>query len=121
MRTLSPAAVSPRHYPQTGQALRAGDLGPEHVETIAKSLLGLPISVSPEQHVWAEGVLVQAAADMDARTLAKVQCHLIKAFPQVNGPSGDTRAQCHQLSVYQVKVLTGDCQGGCQTRGKAVA
>jgi hypothetical protein len=40
------------------------------------------------------------------------QCHLIKAFPQVNGPSGDTRAQCHQLSVYQVRVLAGDCQGG---------
>jgi Domain of unknown function (DUF222)/HNH endonuclease len=62
--------------PLTGQALRAGDLGPEHVETIAKSLLGLPISVSPEQRAWAEGVLVQAAADMDARTLAKVGARL---------------------------------------------
>jgi Domain of unknown function (DUF222)/HNH endonuclease len=75
--------------PQTGQALRAGDLGPEHVDTIAKSLLGLPISVSPQQRAWAEDVLVQAAADMDARTLAKVGARLRAELDQDGTPPSE--------------------------------
>jgi Domain of unknown function (DUF222)/HNH endonuclease len=75
--------------PQTGQALHAGDLGPEHVDTIAKSLLGLPISVSPEQRAWAEGILVQAAAEMDARTLAKVGARLRVELDQDGTPPTD--------------------------------
>jgi uncharacterized protein DUF222/HNH endonuclease len=62
--------------PQTGRALRAGELGPEHVDTITKSLLRLPDSVSPDQRAWAEGILVQAATDLDARTLAKLGARL---------------------------------------------
>jgi Domain of unknown function (DUF222)/HNH endonuclease len=62
--------------PHTGRALRAGQLGPEHVDTITKSLLRLPNSVSPDQRAWAEGILVQAAADLDPRTLAKIGARL---------------------------------------------
>jgi Domain of unknown function (DUF222) len=74
---------------QTGQALRTGDLGPEHIDTITKSLLGLPISVSPEQRAWAEGVLVQAAADMDARTLGKLGSRLRAELDQDGTPPSD--------------------------------
>ena len=34
--------------PQTGRALRAGAVGPEHVDTITKSLLGLPSSAGAD-------------------------------------------------------------------------
>jgi len=75
--------------PQTGRALRAGELGPEHVDTITKSLLRLPNSVSPDQRAWAEGVLVQAAADMDARTLAKIGTRLRAELDQDGTPPSD--------------------------------
>jgi Domain of unknown function (DUF222)/HNH endonuclease len=58
--------------PATAAALRAGELGPEHVEAIAKTLTNLPISVSPDDRRHAETVLVQAAASMDPGTLSKL-------------------------------------------------
>ena len=57
------------HLPATATALRAGDLGPEHLQAIATTLTNLPISVRPEDRRHAETVLVQAATTMDAATL----------------------------------------------------
>lgn len=85
--------------PHTGQALRAGELGPEHVDTIAKSLLGLPSSVSPERRAWAEGILVQAATDLDPRTLARLGVRLRAELDQDGAPPSDQElAQpCNEL------------------------
>jgi len=85
--------------PQTGQALRAGALGPEHVDTIGRSLLGLPSSVGPDQRAWAEGILVQAAADLDARALAKLGARLrAELDPDGTPPSDNELAQpCNEL------------------------
>jgi hypothetical protein len=47
----------------TATALRAGELGPEHVQTIAKTLTNLPMAVTPEDRRHAEDVLVRAATD----------------------------------------------------------
>jgi hypothetical protein len=58
--------------PATAAALRAGELGPEHVATIARTLTGLPSSITLDQRRHAEDVLVRAAGTMDAGTLTKL-------------------------------------------------
>jgi hypothetical protein len=85
--------------PQTGQALRTGELGPEHVDTITKSLLGLPGSVGADQREWAEGILVQAATDLDPRTLGKLGARLRAELDQDGTPPSDKElAQpCNEL------------------------
>jgi Domain of unknown function (DUF222)/HNH endonuclease len=85
--------------PHTGQALRAGELGPEHVDTITKSLLGLPASVDADQREWAEGILVQAATDLDPRTLGKLGARLrAELDPDDAPPSERELAQpCNEL------------------------
>jgi hypothetical protein len=85
--------------PQTCQALRAGELGPEHVDTITKSLLGLPSSVDADQRGWAEGILVQAATDLDPRTLGKLGTRLrAELDPDGAAPSERELAQpCNEL------------------------
>jgi Domain of unknown function (DUF222)/HNH endonuclease len=75
--------------PHTGQALRAGELGPEHVDTITKTLLGLPSSVSPQRRAWAEDILVQAAADLDPRTLARLGTRLRAELDQDGTPPSE--------------------------------
>ena len=75
--------------PRTAEALRAGELGPEHVDAIAKALTGLPISVMPDDRLWAEGVLVEAAASMDARTLATVGARVRARLDQDGTPPSD--------------------------------
>ncbi|MBD0323921.1 MAG: DUF222 domain-containing protein [Aldersonia sp.] len=58
--------------PHTAEALRDGQLGAAHLEVIAKTLTGLPNSVTVEERHDAERILVEAAQSMDARTLAKL-------------------------------------------------
>ena len=57
---------------------------------IARTLSGLPISVTPEQRHWAESVLVEAAANMDARTLGKLGAELRTRLDQDGSPPRET-------------------------------
>lgn len=75
--------------PQTGQALRTGGLGPEHLDVISKTLRDLPGSVSCERRAWAEDVLVQAASDVDARTLTRIGSRLRAELDQDGTPPSD--------------------------------
>lgn len=75
--------------PQTAVALRAGELGAEHIDTIAKALSDLPSSVTVDDRRWAEGILVEAAASMDARTLVKVGRELRARLDQDGSPPSD--------------------------------
>ncbi|HEY3260315.1 MAG TPA: DUF222 domain-containing protein [Pseudonocardiaceae bacterium] len=75
--------------PATAQALRAGELGPEHVETVAKTLRDLPASVSVAERRHAEGVLVAAAASMDAATLARLGVQVRARLDQDGRPPSD--------------------------------
>jgi hypothetical protein len=75
--------------PATAQALGAGELGPEHVDTIAKTLSGLPTTVTVEERRRAEQVLVQAAASMDAGTLSKLGAQVRARLDQDGTPPSE--------------------------------
>jgi hypothetical protein len=75
--------------PATAAALRAGELGAEHVTTITRTLTGLPACVTPEHRRHAEDVLVQAASTMDATTLAKLGVQVRARLDQDGTPPRD--------------------------------
>jgi hypothetical protein len=84
-----PALWCNHPLPQTAAAVRAGDLGAEHIDTIAKMLTDLPATVTIEDRQFAERVLVEAAASMDARTLVKIGRELRARLDQNGRPPSE--------------------------------
>ena len=97
--------------PRTAVAMRAGELGPEHLEVIAKTLGGLPASVTTEERRWAEDVLVQAAASMDARTLTRVGRELRARLDQDGQPPADAELAHPRNELHVVTRANGRSVG----------
>ena len=61
--------------PQTAAALARGEIGPEHVDVIHKTLKDLP-HLDPETRVLAEKTMLEQAAEHDPNALARFGWHL---------------------------------------------
>jgi hypothetical protein len=75
--------------PLTAVAVRDGVLGAEHLDVIGKALSGLPSHVLPEQREAAERILVQAGAELDGHTLARVGARVRTALDQDGAPPAE--------------------------------
>jgi Domain of unknown function (DUF222)/HNH endonuclease len=84
--TVAPSgATVSAALPRTAEAVRAGVLGPEHVDVIAKTLTGLPVGDGG----WAEAILVEAGSTLDARAVARVGRELRARLDQDGLPPTD--------------------------------
>ncbi len=79
----------PAALPATAAALRAGDLGPEHVEVIVTALGGPPPHVPAADVALAERSLVDAAVSLDGHTLRRVASRLREVLDQDGAPPDD--------------------------------
>jgi Domain of unknown function (DUF222)/HNH endonuclease len=76
----------PPPLPATADAVQTGDLGPEHLDVITKTLTGLPPYVAPAAVAEAEQTMVTAAASMDAHTLTRVGVRVRAVLDQDGAP-----------------------------------
>jgi hypothetical protein len=95
----SPAAPSPRRCRRPARRCVRVSWGPSMWTPSPRACSGCPASVDADQRGWAEGVLVQAATDLDPRTLGKLGARLrAELDPDGAPPSERELAQpCNEL------------------------
>jgi hypothetical protein len=64
--------VLPPPLPATAEAVRAGAVGPEHVEVIRRVITALPPEVDPAERELAERTLAEAACTLDPGAVGKL-------------------------------------------------
>lgn len=83
----------------TGQAAKAGVIGPEHLTAIGTTLKKVPSHISTEEKDTAEQILLQAAKSLDGSVVAKLGHKILTQMDQDGTPprEQDLREPLHRL------------------------
>jgi hypothetical protein len=95
--------VLPAPLPHTAAAVRAGELGPEHLEVISKTFSGLPAGMITD----VEHFLVEAAAGLDARAVGRLGARLRARLDQDGTLPSDTELANPVNELRLVRRMSG--------------
>lgn len=89
VRTVSGPELPPP-LAATAEAVRGGILGAEHLDTIHRTMISLPPTVTPDERESAEQILVEAAHTLDPGAIGKLGRNIQDRLDQDGDPPTDS-------------------------------